>query len=74
MCENKIAVTLFNCCAVMILSSLNAGETPKIHARNNVLVAVSYNARSVSNNITLIVQIEANGENLVDEGISQERR
>ena len=68
MYKSKIAFILTFSNLVPTLFLLNAAGTPKIYNRNNILTAGNYNGGGSSSDITLITQIEANGEILIDEG------
>ena len=69
MSRKKIeAVLMFYSLIFFLPQLLTAGETPKIYSRGNILAAGNHNSNMGSSDITLIVQIEADGEIVLDEG------
>ena len=69
MSRKKIeAVLMFYSLIFFLPQLLTAGETPKIYSRGNILAAGNHNSNMSSSDITLIVQIEADGEIVLDEG------
>ena len=69
MSRKKIEVVLMFYSLIFFLPQLlTAGETPKIYSKGNILAAGNHNSNMGSSDITLIVQIEADGEIVLDEG------
>lgn len=59
-------ITIILCAWVAF--SANAADDPKIYTRNNVLAAGNYNDGFGSSDITLIIQLEVDGNIIFDEG------
>ena len=62
-------VTLF--LLIMVFTSLvTAKDIPKLYTTKNVLAAGNYNEGTSSSDISLIIQVEADGKIVIDEGAS----
>ena len=69
MSRKKIEAALMFYSLIFFLPQLlTTGETPKIHSWGNILAAGNHDSNMGSSDITLIVQIETDGEIVLDKG------
>jgi len=66
--KKREAALMFYSLIFFLPQLLTAGETPKIYSWGNILAEGNHDSNMGSSHITLIVQIEADGEIVLDEG------
>lgn len=66
--QKKLMFIVISSLLFVAFSTITLAATPKIYATKNVLAAGNYNEGTSSSDISLIIQVEAGGKIVVDEG------